>query len=385
MRPAAAIAAAKAVIADAVKRRRNEEKSQLLTRAAGIRESQGEDPLAFMNAAAEDNRNMGNTFRNPENGPQNIDGVSVPVKKEWSAWPPEAHVSDGRFCRRLSVAEISRIQGFPPDWLEADGLTEKEKITALSMAVPPPVSRAIADVIKREVRFAHPTLLEICAGIGGLSYGFDYLTPIACIDAWKTAVTILQKHKPNPDVCVVEGFAQVYDYAAEAGKVGLLCGGPPCRPWPQDEPPEGAADPCDIMGLMPEAIAACEPEAFLFDNIPGLFSASGHGAYVSDLLRRMRHPKAGLQYGVETVILNAANYGVPQNRNRIFILGFRDRADTFTGEILETIQNAATHQDPAFPAEGKKPWVTIRQAIGEGLSSERTHGMMHTTDTHNRR
>ena len=117
------------------------------------------------------------------------------------------------------------------------------------------------------------------------------------------------------------------------------------------------------MGFMPEAIAACEPEAFLFDNIPSLFSDPRHRAYVSDLLGRMRRPGEGLEYGVGTVILNAADYGVPQNRKRIFILGVRNRPDAFAGEILEKIRKAATHRDPASPDDGRKPWVTIRQAI----------------------
>ena len=171
---------------------------------------------------------MEKALRDPENRPQDMDGVSATVKKEWSAWPPEAHITDGKLYRRLSIAEISRIQGFPPDWTDADGVTEKEKIAALSMAVPPPVSRVIAETVKKEIRFVRATLLEACAGIGGLTYGFDCLAPIAHIDLWDAAVKILRRHKP--DGCVAEGFAQAYDYAAAAGKVGLLCGGPPCRP-----------------------------------------------------------------------------------------------------------------------------------------------------------
>ena len=299
----------------------------------------------------------------PKHHPQVFDRPSTTVRKEWCRRPQEAHIAEGTVYRRLSVSEISCIQSFPLDWVEVDGLTENEKIAVLGNAVPPLLSQFIAGVLKQEIHFSNQTLLEICAGIGGLSYGFDYLSPIAKIELWDVAAKVLRSNKPWPESCVVEGYAQDYDYSAVRGKVGLLCGGPPCQPWSQAGHQRGANDPRDVMGFTPVAIASCEPEAFLFENVPGLFSASEHREYVSDLLKRMGNPKDGLRYGVATIVLNAADYGVPQIRRRVFILGIRNKSNTFVHKVLTKIQNMATHHDPSKPAVGKMPWVTLRKAF----------------------
>lgn len=299
----------------------------------------------------------------PKHRPQVLDRPSMTVRKEWCRRPQEAHVAEGKKYRRLSVAEIAKIQSFPAEWVDVEGITESERIAVLGNAVPPLLSKAIAGVLEKEINFENKTLLEICAGIGGLSYGFDYLTPIAKIELWDVAAKVLRTNKPWPASCVVEGYAQDYDYSAVAGKVGLLCGGPPCQPWSQAGHQKGAEDPRDVMGFTPTAIAACEPEVFLFENVPGLFTATEHRAYVTDLLKRMGKPKEGLRYGVATVILNAADYGVPQIRRRVIILGIKNKSNTYAHKLLTKIQNATTHHDPSKPAVGKTPWVTLRQAF----------------------
>ncbi len=301
----------------------------------------------------------------PKHRPQVLDRPSMTVRREWCRRPQEAHLAEGTKYRRLSVAEIARIQSFPLDWVNIDGTTENERIAVLGNAVPPLLSKAIATVLKEEIPFENSTLLEICAGIGGLSYGFDYLTPIAKIELWDIAAKVLRTNKPWPASCVVEGYAQDYDYKAVCGKVGLLCGGPPCQPWSQAGHQKGANDPRDVMGFTPSAIADCEPDAFLFENVPGLFTASEHRAYVADLLKRMGKPKEGLRYGVATVILNAADYGVPQIRRRVIILGVKNKSNTFAHKVLAKVQKMATHHDPSKPAVGKQPWVTLRQAFAD--------------------
>jgi DNA-cytosine methyltransferase len=299
----------------------------------------------------------------PKHRPQVLDRPSTTVRKEWCRRPQEAHVADGAKYRRLSVAEIARIQTFPDGWVDVEGLTENEKIAVLGNAVPPVLSKAIASLLKEEIPLDNKTLLEICAGIGGLSYGFDYLTPIAKIELWDVAAKVLRTNKPWPASCVVEGYAQDYNYKAVAGKVGLLCGGPPCQPWSQAGHQKGADDPRDVMGFTPKAIADCEPEMFLFENVPGLFTASEHKAYVADLLKRMGTPKPGLRYGVATTIVNAADFGVPQIRRRVLIFGVKGQSNTYANRILTKLQEMTTHHNPMKPAVGKLPWVTLREAF----------------------
>lgn len=302
----------------------------------------------------------------PKHRPQVMDWPSTTVRKEWCRRPQEAHVVDGRKIRRMSVAEIAAIQGFPYDWVNVDGITDGERIAVLGNAVPPPLSKVVAQLLHENIDFHNKTLIEICAGIGGLSSGFDYLQPIAKIELWDVAAKILRTGKPWPANCVVEGYAQQYNYSEHKGKVGLLCGGPPCQPWSMSGKKKGAEDPRDVMGFTPVAIAKCEPEVFLFENVPGLLMSKEHQAYVADLFERMSKPKEGLKYGLAVMVVNAADYGVPQIRKRVLMLGIKGKSNTYANKLLKKIEKAATHHDPNKPAIDKKTWVTLRQAF-EGI------------------
>lgn len=299
----------------------------------------------------------------PKHRPQVIDWPSTTVRKDWYKRPQESYVVDGKKIRRMSVAEIAAIQGFPYTWVDVPGITDSEKIAVLGNAVPLPLSSVLGRLIRENIHFEHDTLLEICAGIGGLSYGFDYLRPIAKIELWDVAARILRTNKPWPAECVVEGYAQDFDYERYRGQVGLLCGGPPCQPWSMSGRKKGAADPRDVMGFTPTAIAACEPEAFLFENVPGLLLAKQHKAYVADLFERMSNPREGLRYGLAVVVVNAADFGVPQTRRRVLMLGVRGKSNMFAHKVLNKLQDMAEYHDPSKPSIGKKPWVTLRQAF----------------------
>ena len=299
----------------------------------------------------------------PKHRPQVMDWPSTTVRKEWCRRPQEAHVVDGRKIRRMSVAEIAAIQGFPYEWVNVDGITDNERIAVLGNAVPPPLSKVVAQLLYENIDFHNKTLIEICAGIGGLSSGFDYLQPIAKIELWDVAAKILRTGKPWSANCVVEGYAQQYNYTEHKGKVGLLCGGPPCQPWSMSGKKKGAEDPRDVMGFTPVAIAECEPEVFLFENVPGLLMSKEHQAYVADLFERMSKPKEGLKYGLAVMVVNAADYGVPQIRKRVLMLGIKGKSNTYANKLLKKIEKAATHHDPNKPAIDKKTWVTLRQAF----------------------
>lgn len=302
----------------------------------------------------------------PKHRPQVMDWPSTTVRKEWCRRPQEAHVVDGKKIRRMSVAEIAAIQGFPESWVTVEGTTESDRIAVLGNAVPPALSKVLARLLHDNIHFQHPTLIEICAGIGGLSSGFDYLQPIAKIELWDVAAKILRTNKPWPAECVVEGYAQDFNYSAYRGRVGLLCGGPPCQPWSMSGHKRGADDPRDVMGFTPKAIAECEPEVFLFENVPGLLLSKEHQAYVADLFERMSKPRAGLRYGLAVKIVNAADYGVPQIRRRVLMLGIKGKSNAYANKILNKIEKFATHHDPSKPAIDKSPWVTLRQAF-EGI------------------
>lgn len=297
----------------------------------------------------------------PKHRPQLFDRLSTTVRKEWCRRPQEAHIAEEDKYRRLSVEEIAIIQGFDPKWASVEGLTENEKIAVLGNAVPPPLAKSFGNVLEKSKSLSVNSSIEICAGIGGLSLGFPFLTPIAKIEMWDTACKVLREHF-DPEV-IIEGKAQDFDYSAHRGKVGLLCGGPPCQPWSQAGARQGNQDPRDVMGFTPTAVADCEPDVYIFENVPGLLSSKEHSEYRQELWEMLRNPKPGLSYGLDFKIINAADHGVPQVRKRVFIVGIKGQPDAKARRFLADVIAESTHHNPEKPAYQKKPWITLREAL----------------------
>jgi DNA (cytosine-5)-methyltransferase 1 len=101
----------------------------------------------------------------------------------------------------------------------------------------------------------------------------------------------------------------------------------------------------------------------VFENVPGLVSEQ-NGDYFAEILERLRHPPGGPAYGVLAGVLNAADYGLPQLRRRVFIMGFRESPTSYAHKVFDRIHESATHRDPALPGAGRQRWRTVRDALG---------------------
>ncbi len=312
----------------------------------------------------------------PKHRPQTLDKSATTVRREWSRWPQEAHLLDEKKnrYRRLSVEEVATIQGFPISWFNNAGISEKESIEALGNAVPPAMSRAIFNTINEVWKWKSKSAIEICAGIGGLSIGSHKigLRSDVLLEFWEPACKVLR----NLDFCSPSAVrcedVNKYEFSVHSGKTALLAGGPPCQPWSSAGKRKGLLDERDLMGATPEFISASQPEVFVFENVPGLVRGDEHKGYVKSLVERMSDPLGDgtLRYGVGYKIFNAADYGVPQRRKRVFFIGFRDKSHTFAEAVLQRIESSATHCDPDKPSflstgEARLPWVTLGDAFAK--------------------
>lgn len=107
----------------------------------------------------------------------------------------------------------------------------------------------------------------------------------------------------------------------QPGEVDLLIGGPPCQTFSVFGRRNGKNDPRgELVDDYLRILAGLRPKAFLFENVKGLKTIDGGSVY-EELLCRMRSPVGGLRYEVSPLCLNASDFGVPQNRERIFIIG----------------------------------------------------------------
>jgi site-specific DNA-cytosine methylase len=62
-------------------------------------------------------------------------------------------------------------------------------------------------------------------------------------------------------------------------------------------------------------------------------------------------------------IFNAADFGVPQTRRRVFLIGLKGRPNADAFGVFDTIYNSATHRDPARPHMSRERWVTLRDVL----------------------
>lgn len=305
----------------------------------------------------------------PKHRPQTLDSPATTVRKEWGRWPQEAHLLDrpNNRYRRLSAREVAAIQGFGTSWLDELDLPTRQAIELIGNAVPPPLAKAILEGVDDIYDWENPTFLEICSGIGGLTEGARYigLECLALVEHWSVACDALREREPHLRDKVHCDDVLEFDLAQHREGVGLLTGGPPCQPWSHGGHKKGELDDRDLMGRTPSMIADCQPEVFLFENVPGLVRGDEHERYFRKLVERLREPggKDGKRYGVAYRILNAADYGVPQKRKRLLILGLRGKPDATALATFERISGAATHTDPNDPKPNREPWVTLGEAF----------------------
>ncbi len=301
----------------------------------------------------------------PKHRPQRWDKPSTTVRRAWCRSPQEAHLLDldnWRY-RRLTVEEIAILQGFDPSWVALPQLSRWDRVAALGDAVPPPLARVVVGALRQRTELLPATVLEICAGIGGLASAATDLEHLALVEHSAVACEILRHDKPWSPGRVLQLDVRQLPVEGYRDRVGLLCGGPPCQPWSNAGERAGVEDERDLLGWVHELVAAIRPAAFLFENVPGLLGPSLR-PYFERILSGLRAPAAGLRYGVAAGVLNAANHGVPQTRRRVFVMGLRGAPSARVHDIFDDIYHSATHRDPRLPSWGRAPWQTLGQALG---------------------
>jgi len=162
------------------------------------------------------------------------------------------------------------------------------------------------------------TFIEVCAGGGGLSSGLMKagFSPLLLNDNNKDCCKTLQKNHTEANVvcCSMEEL-NITEYI---GKVDLLTGGVPCQSFSQSGLRKGLDDPRgELMIKFIDMIYKIKPKIFMIENVKGLITHNS-GETIKEIIKLL--DKDGI-YNIEYKLLNAANYSVPQKRERVFIIG----------------------------------------------------------------
>lgn len=220
------------------------------------------------------------------------------------------------------------------------------------------------------------TALDLFCGAGGITEGFRQ-AGFECvyandINTW--AIKTFRANHPttladNRPIREVDAAALRKELGMAKGELDVLVGGPPCQGFSINAPERFLEDPrnslfCDYLRFIEEF----EPEALLFENVPGILSLGG-----GVIFERIVEALGSHGYSVSVKILFSAHYGVPQERWRTIILGCRNGSapahpyPTHYATARANFKGGKTMIFRALPLEERVllPCVTVGDAIGD--------------------
>ena len=174
-------------------------------------------------------------------------------------------------------------------------------------------------------------IIDLFCGIGGLSLGFEQagFEVCAAVDMWADAVKTYNHNRKEKvaKVISVEDFNEKeLSSIIATEKITGIIGGPPCQGFSTVGKRE-IDDPRNKMYLeFYKAVKLVNPDFFVIENVKGMLTLN-KGAFVKDLLKRFGED--GLGYTISYQLLNAADYGIPQNRYRVFYVGIKNKKFVF--------------------------------------------------------
>ncbi len=168
--------------------------------------------------------------------------------------------------------------------------------------------------------------IEICAGAGGQALGLEMagFCHTTLVEYEKDYCECLKRNRPQWDIQCLD--VHHFDGKPYRGQIDLLAGGVPCPPFSVAGKQLGADDERDLFPQMLRLVHEINPRAVMIENVRGLLDPK-FDAYRKGILERLEH----LGYRPHIQLLNASDYGVPQLRPRVVIVGLRkDLTDIFT-------------------------------------------------------
>lgn len=199
-----------------------------------------------------------------------------------------------------------------------------------------------------------PTVIDLFAGVGGLSLGFEMagFNVVLANEYDESIANAYRLNHPNTKmICAdIRSLPIEETFAEYCGKIDVVIGGPPCQGFSQKGQRKTINDERNFLFKYFIAVVDyLRPQYFVMENVPNLLTAEN--SYFKNEIVELFRTKG---YSLETATLNASDYGVPQNRRRAVILGkLGDYALTmpkplgYTVSIWDAISDLAYHESGA--------------------------------------
>lgn len=228
------------------------------------------------------------------------------------------------------------------------------------------------------------TFIDLFAGCGGLSEGFyrEGFKALAHVEinhwACETLRTRMKYYgykdydkEVIEDDITSENIIDKIDKVVRGSEVDIIIGGPPCQAYSTAgrvrDGEKMSTDPRNY--LFESYVRILEhymPKFFVFENVTGLLSAQVENAPILPKVLQALGNKYNVIGNPDILVHNTADYGVPQVRKRVIIMGVRKDLRTDVMQLYADVQK--THWNPDTPENernGKKHFVDVRDAIGD--------------------
>jgi len=196
-------------------------------------------------------------------------------------------------------------------------------------------------------------IISLFSGAGGLDLGFEKAGfKVVAANEYDKKIYATFKHN-HPHIKLIEGDISTIDETEFPDNIDGIIGGPPCQSWSEAGSLRGIEDPRgQLFYQYIRILKSKKPKFFVAENVSGMLSKR-HSEAVANILQMF--DDAG--YKVFHKLLNASNYDVPQDRDRVFYIGFRKDLNVSSFEYPEPLKTKLTLleaigdlKDSAIPA-----------------------------------
>ncbi|MEL7596544.1 DNA cytosine methyltransferase [Aeromonas veronii] len=223
-------------------------------------------------------------------------------------------------------------------------------------------------------------LISLFSGAGGLDLGMEAagFEVGAAVEMDKWACATLREnrdwHVIERDIHDVSSQELASAAGVKPGELDLLIGGPPCQPfsksamWASGDTKRLDDPRADTLTAYLRVLKDLKPKAFFIENVNGIaFKGKDEGIKLLENVINQINREEGTNYSFQWRLLNCADYGVPQTRERIFIVGSRDGLPF----KFPSPTHCSSEADNSYLLQSVlQPWVTAWEAIGFVESAE---------------
>ncbi|MET7367993.1 DNA cytosine methyltransferase [Streptomyces sp. NPDC005566] len=197
--------------------------------------------------------------------------------------------------------------------------------------------------------------VDVCAGAGGLALGLEQagFDPVLLLDNKAVACETLHLNRPSWNVLEMDLLDFVPDEHPETYDVDLLSAGPPRVKSSATAARLETEEEQRLLEATVLLAHSIQPRALLVENVPGLASASEFEPLRSFIRKELEH----LGYRLHWFALNAADFGVPQDRKQGVLVALKERYSSLFRQPLPTVEEHVSVGSALHRSMAARGWL----------------------------